>query len=110
MHEDYRSFDEMSELELVTYIDRVLGWTCSEMSYDELRNLALEGYAERLGGLDMHRSELMQFGDGGYPYLYVSQADGGDSLCHVCATKELKKGATVAWCHHMEGEDEYCTD
>lgn len=111
MNEHYRDFDEMSAADLVRWLISVEKRE-PDIAQEGLANLqecAWTCYAGHLG-LEYFRGTLMQFGDGGYPYLYTSPADGGDDLCHVCATKEFKKGASVAWSHHMEGEVEHCAD
>lgn len=111
MNEHYKNFDELDrhdlETELITTFEREVDIIGEPL--ETLRECAWVCYAGTCG-LEFHGGTLMQFGDGGYPYLYTSPADGGDDLCHVCATKELKKGASVAWSHHMEGEVEHCAD
>lgn len=111
MNEHYQNFDEMTRGDLVTHLVNVEGRDpeIAEDTVENMRECAWVCYAGHCG-LEFFRDELMQFGDGGYPYLYLSPADGGDGLCHSCATKEFKRGASVAWSHHMEGEDEHCAD
>jgi hypothetical protein len=104
----YRDFDEMEREELVEYLTGSRGYACrDDETLDALRAVAWTDYAAELG-LEFHVDHLMQHGHGGYPYLYVVPADGGDGLCHLCATKDFKKGLVVGWSHHMEGENEYC--
>lgn len=107
--EHYKNFGEMSDIELVMHlIEREKREV--DIAHEERENLlecAWTCYAKHLG-LEYFRGNLMQFGDGGYPYLYVVPAEGGDTLCHRCATGALQGGESVGWCHHMEGAVEYC--
>ena len=110
--EFYKDFDEMDRDDLLVHLIEFegCGGDLRDESLEYLQKFAWGNYANNRCGLDMHEGVLMQFGDGGYPYLYTAPADGGDSLCHVCATKALKKGEVVGWMHHMEGETEHCDD
>jgi len=106
--EFYRDFDAMEYAEIAEYLTSSRGFAVgTSETADELRSAAWNDYAQELG-LEFHDDTLMQFGDGGYPYLYIVPADGGDTCCYECATKALKKGEAVGWMHHMEGEVEHC--
>ena len=105
----YQDFDEMSREDLVVHLIEFeqREEDLNDEDLETLRECAWTQYAGHLG-LEYFQGALMQFGDGGYPYLYIAPADGGGPLCHTCATKELKKGGSVGWMHHMEGEVEHC--
>jgi hypothetical protein len=108
----YQDFDEMTRADLIVHLVEYEGCDgdLDAESLEYLQRFAWGNYANNRCGLDMHEGVLMQFGDGGYPYLYTVPADGGDTLCFKCATKALKKGETVGWMHHMEGDVEYCAE